>query len=91
MSPYRPAERYNTHEVIGPIMRQLTQVSTEGSQVVLARMPGETPADEITDEQVDAATSRFLLVFGGAATLFLVFAGVMIFVGLRAKAKTGDA
>ena len=87
MSPYRPAERYNTHEVIGPIMRQLTEVGTQGNQVVLTRIPGDTPADAITDEQVDDATSRFMLVFGGAATLFLIFVGIMIFVGLRAKAR----
>ena len=91
MSPYRPAERYNTHEVIGPIMRQLTEVKTEDGQVVLMRTPGQEPADAITDEQVDDATSRFMIVFGGACCLFLIFAGVMIFVGLRAKAKQGDA
>ena len=91
MSPYRPAERYNTHEVIGPIMRKLTRVTTEGDQVVLARVPGETPADAITDEQVDAAGSRFFMVFGGAACLFLIFVGIMIVLGLRAKAQHGDA
>jgi len=91
MSPYRLAERYNTDEVIGPLMRQLTRVNTEGDQVVLARIPGEVPADTITDEQVDAGGSRFFMVFGGAACLFLVFAGVMIVFGLKAKAKQGDA
>ena len=87
MSPYRPAERYNDHKVIGPIMRQLTQVKTEEGILVMARVPGETPADAITDEQVDAAGSRFFMVFGGACCLFLIFAGVMIFVGLRAKGR----
>ena len=87
MSPYRPAERYNTDEVLGPIMRQLTKVTTEEGMVVLTRIPGEDPADAITDEQVDDATSRFMLVFGGAATLFLIFVAIMIFVGLRAKGR----
>ena len=91
MSPYRPAERYNDHDVIGPVMRELTRVYTEGDQVVLARVPGDIPADAITDEQVDNATSRFMLIFGGAATLFLAFVGIMIVVGFRTKAKQGDA
>lgn len=91
MSPYRPAERYNVDEVIGPIMRQLTRVVIEGDQVVLLRIPGQTPADKITDEQVDAAGSRFFLIFGGACCLFLVFAGTMIFIGLRAKGRRDDA
>ena len=87
MSPYRPAERYNVDEIIGPVMRQLTKVTTEEGIVVLTRIPGENPADLITDEQVDDATSRFMLVFGGAATLFLIFVAIMIFVGLRAKGR----
>ncbi|MGB0291290.1 MAG: hypothetical protein ACPGIA_01800 [Luteolibacter sp.] len=87
MSPYRPTERYSVHEIIGPVMRQLTEVTTEDGVMVLARIPGQSPADTISDEQVDDATSRFMLVFGGAATLFLIFVGVMIFIGLRAKAK----
>lgn len=87
MSPYRPTERYSAHEIIGPVMRQLTEVTTEDGVMVLARIPGQSPADTISDEQVDDATSRFMLVFGGAATLFLIFVGVMIFIGLRAKAK----
>ena len=68
-------------------MRQLTQVKTEEGILVMARVPGETSADAITDEQVDAAGSRFFMVFGGACCLFLIFAGVMIFVGLRAKGR----
>lgn len=92
MSPYRPAERYKAHEIIGPIMRQLTRVTTEGDKVVLSRVAGEAPADAITDEQVDAAGSRFFMVFGGAASLFLIFVGIMIVLGLRQRArKDGSA
>lgn len=92
MSPYRPAERYKVHEIIGPIMRQLTRVTTEGDKVVLSCVAGETPADAITDEQVDAAGSRFFMVFGGAASLFLIFVGIMIVLGLRQRArKDGSA
>lgn len=92
MSPYRPAERYKAHEIIGPIMRQLTRVTTEGDKVVLSRVAGEAPADAITDEQVDAAGSRFFMVFGGAACLFLIFVGIMIVLGLRQRArKDGSA
>jgi len=36
---------------------------------------------------VDSASNRFFLIIGVAACLFLVFAGVIIFIGLRAKRK----
>ncbi len=87
MSPYRITERYLTDPVLGPAMARLTRVAIADGKLVLTRDPGETPADMITDEQVDAASSRLFLALGLAATVFLVFAGIIIFIGLRSKGR----
>ena len=87
MSPYRIAERYHSHPVLGPAMAQLSSVEVADGSLRLFRKPGESPADVISDEQVDAAGQRFFLILGAAACLFLVFAGTIIFIGLRAKRK----
>ncbi len=89
MSPYRIAERYLMHPVLGPAMAQLTSVEAADGSLRLFRKPGETPADVITDEQVDSASGRFFLILGVAASLFLLFAATVIFIGLRAKRATG--
>jgi hypothetical protein len=89
MSPYRIAERYLTHPVLGPAMGQLTSVEVADGSLLLFRKPGESPADVISDAQVDSASSRFFLILGVAASLFLLFAGTVIFIGLRAKRTTG--
>lgn len=85
MSPYRIAERYLPHPVLGPAMAQLTSLDVADGHLRLLRKPGETPADVFSDDQVDAAGNRFFLILGGAASLFLVFAGIIIFIGLRGK------
>jgi hypothetical protein len=85
MSPYRLSERYLTHPVIGPAMAALTRVAVEDGKLRLVRVPGENPADGISDAEVDAAGSRFFKILGVAASVFLVFAGGVIFIGLRAK------
>jgi hypothetical protein len=87
MSPYRITERYLTHPDLGPAMAKLTRVGIVDGRIVLSRKPGETPADAITDAQVDRAGSRFFTILGVAATAFLIFAGLIIFLGLRAKAR----
>jgi hypothetical protein len=86
MSPYRITERYVTDPVIGPVMAKLTRVGIADGKVVLTRVPGVAPTDEIGKEQVDSASNRFFTVLGIAACLFLLFAGVVVFIGLRAKA-----
>jgi hypothetical protein len=85
MSPYRISERYLTHPVIGPAMAALTRAGVEDGKLRLDRIPGENPADAISDAEVDSAGTRFFTILGVAASLFLVFAGVVIFIGLRAK------
>jgi len=85
MSPYRIAERYLTDPVLGPAMAKLSRVEIADGKVVLRRVPGEVPADEISKEQVDHASNRFFMVLGFAACVFLLFAGVVVFLGLRGK------
>lgn len=87
MSPYRLAERYLADPVLGPAMARLTRVGLADGKLVLTRNPEETPADMITDQQVDSASHRLFLALGLAATLFLVFAGIIVLIGLRAKGR----
>lgn len=91
MSPYRPTERYLEHKILGPAMAKLTKVAATGDGLVLLREPGKKPGEAISEEQVNQGVSRFLMIFGGAASLFLLFVGIMIFLGLRQRARRGDA
>jgi HAMP domain-containing protein len=85
MSPYRIAERYTTHPVLGPAMKNLTGVEIIDHTLVFRRKSGESVANSITNDQVDTATSRLFFFFGIGATVFLIFAGIVIFLSLRAK------
>ncbi len=87
MSPYRITERYLLDPVLGPAMAKLTRVEVTGGKIVLTRKPGEIPVDMITDKQVDSASSRLFTVLGIAAACFLAFAGIIVFIGVRAKAR----
>ena len=86
MSPYRITERYLNDTVIGPAMANLTHVGITDGKVVFSRVPGETPADLITNDQVDTASRRLFTLLGIAACAFLLCAGIIVFFGLRAKA-----
>lgn len=90
MSPYRITERYLADKILGPAMSKLTRVGIADGKLVLTRNPKENPADMITDAQVDSASSRLFISLGLAATVFLVFAAIIIIIGLRAKARKTD-
>jgi hypothetical protein len=87
MSPYRIAERYLTDPMIGPAMAKFTRVGVADGKLLLTRMPNEIPADMITDRQVDSASTKLFTVLGIAAACFLAFAGVVVLIGIRAKAR----
>ena len=87
MSPYRITERYLADPVIGPVMAKLTRVEVADGKVVLKRIPGESPKDEISRDQVNSASNRFFMVLAVAACIFLSLAGIVIFLGLRKKAS----
>ena len=86
MSPYRITERYLNDTVIGPAMANLTHVCISDGKVVFSRVPGETPTDLISNDQVDTASRRLFTLLGIGACAFLLFAGIIVFFGLRAKA-----
>ena len=86
-SPYRVMERYLTDPVIGPAMAKFTRVEVKDGKIVLSRRPDEVPADHVSNAQVDSASSRLFSVLGIAAAIFLAFAGVIVFIGVRAKAR----
>jgi hypothetical protein len=87
MSPYRITERYLTDPVIGPAMAGLTRVTLDDGALAFAKVPGEVPQDVIGRDQVNHATSRLFVIVGVAASAFLLFAGAVVFIGLRAKAR----
>ena len=66
-------------------MAKLTRVGIKDGKLVFSRVAGQSPADQISDEQVDRMSGWFFTVLGVAASLFLLFAATVIFIGLRAK------
>lgn len=85
MSPYRITERYKTDPEIGPMMKKLSGVELSGGNLVLRRKAGEVISTTITDKEVDAASGRLVKFLAIGATLFLLFSGCMVFLGLRKK------
>ena len=85
MSPYRIAERYLGSEGIGKTMAGLTSVSLGDGVVRFEKEAGVTPKDTITNAQVDDGSRKVFTVLGIAACGFLIFAGIVILVGLRLK------
>lgn len=87
MSPYRITERYLTNPIIGPAMAKLTRAGVADGKLLLTRNPDEKPVDMITNEQVDSASVKLFTTLGIAAACFLTFAGIIVFIGVRAKAR----
>lgn len=87
MSPYRITERYVGDAILGTSMAKLTRVELDHGQLVLSKIPGEIPADVITNDQVDSASNRLFKYLALAACLFLVVAGSVVAIGLRAKSR----
>ncbi len=88
MSPYRIGERYVTDPVIGPAMAAVNQLETRPGVVVISHIPGKSRPDSISDSQVDQASTWFFTVLGIAATLFLIFAGIVVFFAQRRKSRS---
>ena len=91
MSPYRIAERYVDDGGIGAVMSKLTSVGLKEGAIVFERKAGEIARDTVTDEQVDVASKRLFTFLGIAASVFLLFVAVLLFVGLRLKSKKAAA
>lgn len=87
MSPYRITERYLTDTLIGPAMAKLTRIEVSDGKILLVRKPGESPADLITNQQVDSGSNRLFTTLGIAAAAFLAFAAIIVFIGGRSKGR----
>lgn len=91
MSPYRITERYLTDPVLGPAMGKLTRVETRDGAIHLMRVPGEMVEGTIDNQTVDSGRNKLFTFLGIAASLFLMIAGLIVFLGLRARAKSNAA
>lgn len=87
-SPYRIAERYMSDQAIGPVMKKLTSARAENGNLILRRGKGEVVANTIGKEAVDSAGGRLFKMLGFGAAVFLIFAGSVVFIGLK-KARRG--
>jgi len=90
MSPHRVAERYKTDLSIGPAMKQLTGVEIADGKIVLRRKEGEKIASSIDTKQVDSASNRLFKFLGVAASIFLAFVALVLYLSSRKKAKGGS-
>lgn len=87
MSPYRITERYVNDGQIGPAMAKLTKAEVRDDTLWLEHVPGESAQGVIGREQVDASRNRLFTWLGVAASLFLMVAGAIVFMGLRRSAR----
>jgi len=87
-SPYRPLQRYSEHDQLGPALKRLTRLELTENALVLRSVPGEVPPATITDEEVDSASDRLVSILAIIACGFLLFAGTIVFIGLRRSAKS---
>jgi hypothetical protein len=87
MSPYRITERYLADPVLGPLMKKLTAVKVSAGKMTFERVPGVVPPETITKSQVDAGSSRLFKGMGIVACVFLGLVGILLLIGLRAKAR----
>lgn len=85
MSPYRIAKKYVDDEGIGSVMAGLTSVGLDEGVIRFVKEKGRFPDDAVTDKQVDIAGRRLFMFLGIAASAFLGFAAIVIFLGLRLK------
>jgi len=80
---------YKEHEILGPIMSQLTSVGIVEDVVVVSVKQGETPPTDIP-EDMTAAGQRILALVGIIATLFLTAVGILIYSASKKKAQTNS-
>lgn len=91
MSPYRIAEKYAGDSDIGKVMATLTKVETADGVIRFVKVEGEITKETLTNEVVDQSSKRLFKVLGIAASIFLFFVAVIIFVGLRSKKRQGTS
>lgn len=72
---------------VGPVMATLTRAELKDGKLVLSRIPGEAPPETVSNDAFRAGGGRIVKFLGAGAVLFLIFAGVMIFIGLRRQGR----
>lgn len=87
MSPYRILEKQVGDTEIGKVMSVITNVELGDGVIRFVKEEGVIPKDTLTNEQVDQSSQRLFTFLGIAASIFLFFVAVIIFVGLRAKKR----
>jgi hypothetical protein len=87
MSPYRIVERQVGDTEIGKVMSVMTDVKLGDGVIRFIKEEGVIPKDMVTNEQVDQSSQRLFIFLGIAASIFLFFVAVIIFVGMRAKKR----
>lgn len=90
MSPHRIAERYKTDHILGPAMKQLTGVEIADGKIVFRRKEGEKIASSIDNKQVDSASNRLFKFLGVAASIFLAFVALVLFLSARSRKNKGE-
>lgn len=68
---------------IGPSMAKLTSARLEDGKLVLARIPGDPVPDVVTDEAFQESGGKIAMFLGGAALIFIVLAGTVLYLGYR--------
>lgn len=86
-SPYRIASSYVGDSEIGKVMAVLTNVELGDGVVRFVKEEGVIPKDTVTKEEVDQSSQRLFTFLGIAASIFLFFVALIIFVGMRAKKR----
>lgn len=72
---------------LGPAMAAMTRATLEDGKMVLARIPGETPPDVVSDADFKKGGGRLITWLGIGACAFLAFAALMVFYGIRRQKR----
>lgn len=92
-STLRIFEAYVKHPVLGPAMAAMTRAELADGKLVLARIPGESAPETVSEEEFRRGGGRIITWLGIGACVFLAFAAAMVFIGLRKQrqaAKKGE-
>jgi hypothetical protein len=76
--------------VLGPAMAGMTRTGLENGKMVLARIPGETPPDLVSDADFRKGGGRLVTWLGIGACAFLAFAALMVFYGIRKQRRAAE-
>ena len=90
-STLRLFERHLGHAVIGPAMGQLTRAELADGRLALARTPGETPPNVVSDETFLASGAKIALFLVIGLLAFLLLGGVVLFFSYRARLRQIEA